>query len=74
MPVDLRNGLRINGVMMKTTMLVVTGMVELAVTIIRRIGMHIAKIVNALSQVQISRPKKSPALTGFEENIAFIDC
>ena len=57
--------------MMKTTMLVVTGMVELAVTIILLIGIYIAKIVNALSQVQIFRPKKSPALTGLSQKLSF---
>ena len=44
-----------NGVMMKTTMPTVTGMVELVVTITILVGIHTAKIVNALSQVQLQR-------------------
>ena len=52
MDVDLPNGLRTNGVMMKTTMLTVIGMVELVVTMTFLVGILIARIVNALSQVQ----------------------
>ena len=52
---DLPNGLMTNGVMMKTTMSTVTGMVELVVTITILVGIHTAKIVIALSQVQLKR-------------------
>merc|ERR1712025_1496872 len=50
--VDLHNGLLINGVMMKTTMLIAIGMVELVVTMTLVDGTHIAQLVNVLSQPQ----------------------
>ena len=52
MDVDLPNGLMTNGVMMKTIMSTATGMVELVVTIMRLVGIHTARNVNALSQGQ----------------------
>merc|ERR1712156_1026332 len=50
--VDLHNGLLINGVMMKITMLIAIGMVELVVTMTLVDGTHIAQLVNVLSQLQ----------------------
>jgi len=49
--VDLHNGLLINGVMMKTTMLIAIGMVELVVTMTLVDGTHIVQLVNALIQM-----------------------
>jgi len=46
--VDLHNGPLINGVMMKTTMLVAIGMVGLVVTMTLVDGTHIAQLVNVL--------------------------
>merc|ERR1711997_1389280 len=44
--VDPLNGLKINGVMMKTITLIATGMVGLVVTMLLEDGTHIAQIVN----------------------------
>merc|ERR1719350_456908 len=46
--VDPHNGLKINGVMMKTITLIATGMVALVVTMFLEDGTHIAQLVNAL--------------------------
>merc|ERR1719418_380281 len=46
--VDLPNGPLTNGAMMKTIMLIATGMVVLAVTTILEDGTHTAQLVNAL--------------------------
>jgi len=46
--VDPHNGLKINGVMMKTITLIATGMVALVVTMLLEDGTHTAQIVNAL--------------------------
>ena len=49
--VNYLNGLMMNFVMMETIMLVVTGTVELAVTMTLLDGTNFALIVNALDQV-----------------------
>merc|ERR1712051_637199 len=46
--VDPLNGLKINGVMMKTITLIAIGMVGLVVTMLLEDGTHTAQIVNAL--------------------------
>ena len=62
--VDLPNGLLINGVMMKTTTLIATGMVVLAVTTILEVGTHTAQPVNALNHqlqpLQLQQPPQPP--------------
>ena len=68
--VDLPNGPLTNGVMMKTTMLIATGMAALVVTMILEDGTPIAQPVNALNhqlqplqlqpQPQQPRPPQQP--------------
>ena len=56
--VDLPNGPMINGVMMKTTMLIVTGMVVLVVTMTLVDGTLTAPYVNALIPITVAQPQK----------------
>ena len=61
---DLPNGPMTNGVMMKTTMLIATGMVVLVVTMILEDGTPIAQPVNALNHqlqpLQLQQPPQPP--------------
>ena len=68
MDVDRQAGPMINGVMMKTIMSTVTGMVELVVTITFLVGIHTAQIVNALSQDKV--PSKS-TVKNFVTNVYY---
>jgi len=56
--VDLPNGLVTNGVMMKTTMLIVTGMVALVVIMILVVGTLTAPYVNVLIPIMVVQQRK----------------
>jgi hypothetical protein len=56
--VDLPNGPMINGVMMKTTMLIAAGMVVLVVTMTLVDGTLTALYVNALIPITVLQPRK----------------
>ena len=64
MDVDHLNGQMINGVTMKTTMLIATGMAVLVVTMILEDGTHTAQPVNALNHqlqpLQLQQPPQPP--------------
>ena len=61
---DLPNGPMINGVTMKTTTLIATGMVALVVTMILEDGTHTAQPVNVLNHqlqpLQLQPPQQQP--------------